>query len=126
MAVAEIDLNRGQIKEIVGEDLRKIRVFETLIASAIVQDDVDSGLRITRWGNGRMEVYPDDPSAASSGTVTFPIPFINAKINIAHAMFRAAGAADSNFTVTALSATGFSWVATTSAKHLWRAVGSWK
>lgn len=126
MAVAEIKLTRAQIQEIVGEDLRKIRVFENLIAGSVIQDDVDTGVRVTRWANGKMEQYVVDPSAASGGTVTFPIGFVGDEPNITHAMFRSAGAAADDFTITALSLTGFTWSATTSAVHMWRAIGRWK
>ena len=132
--VAEINLPRAQIEEIVGKDQRKVRVFETLINSAIIfsgilAEDPDGNaippVFVTRWANGRMEQYPVSPTAASGATVVFPVEF-SASPNITHSMYRSAGTADDRFTITALSQTGLTWVAATSAVHMWRAVGTWK
>lgn len=136
--VPDIGLTRAQISEIVGDDLRKIKVFENLIRGALIQDDVidvdpDGNpidpIRVTRWANGRMEMFVENPSASTGETVVFPISFVQDDTElptVTHGMYRAAGAADDNFTVTALSLTGLTWVATTSAIHMWRAVGKWK
>ena len=119
MANKELKLTRNQIKEIVGSDLQKIRVFEELIANRLIQDDVDAttGIRVIRWANGRMEMYPEDPSSSSGGTVVFPEEFVSVNPNITAAF---------DFTISAISGTGFTWTSTVTAAHMWRAIGRWK
>jgi len=120
--IAEIQLTRNQIKEIVGEDLRKVKVFEALINSAIVQDNVKSGLRVTRWVNGRMEVYPVNPSVSTGGTVTFPIPFYDNGVDTPETPIITSSG---DLAISAVSQTAFTWTGS-SAANMWRAIGRWK
>jgi hypothetical protein len=125
--IAEIKLTRNQIKEIVGDDLRKVRVFETLINGSIIQDDIltvdpagnpIAPIRTTRWANGRMEMYPVNPAVSTGGTVTFPVPFY---IDTEKPIITSSG----DLTISAVSQTAFTWTGS-SAANMWRAIGRWK
>lgn len=124
-AISEIKLTRNQIKEIVGEDLIKIKAFEALIAGAVVQDAIINDIRVMRLANGRMEQYPVNPSSSNGGTVTFPVPFYDNTVTPANTEDPNITAAE-NFTVSALSQTAFTWSSTVTTEHMWRVVGRWK
>lgn len=116
MATKQLKLTRGQIVEFVGEDLNKIRVIENLIATALVQNEVLSGIRTMRWADGRMEQYPEAPTASTGATVTFPTPFyITPNITSVGTL-----------TVSAKSKTAFTWTSSTGVDNMWRAIGRWK
>jgi hypothetical protein len=119
MAIKQLKLTREQIKEFVGDDLSKIRVIEKLISTAIVVDETTEGMRQTLWNDGRMEIYPIDPASSTGGTVEFPTPFhVDTETpNIT---------SDGDFTISAISQTGFTWTSTVDTSHMWRAIGRWK